>query len=203
MWYPSLSDVIRIYERVSPKQDGRVRDERALDRMIMAPQHAAEDHPTKANLAGKTSAMIIAAVEAEPFTRRTEEAALAVGAQFLDRNGATLQASLNGMQGLLDQISEGMLEHETFKRWIKDRTKMQTRQESAKRILGAVSRISQVIEEIEQKPDAGRHAQTLENAGNAICTEVNRLIDMQEGKSKLVEEGYPAVYERWKSAFGA
>jgi hypothetical protein len=107
------------------------------------------------------------------------------------------------MQGLLDQISEGMLDHEAFKRWIKDRTEMQTRRQSAKRILGAVSRISQVIEEIKQKPGTGRHAQTLENAGNAICIEVNGLIDMQEGKGKLVEEGYPAVYERWKSAFVA
>ena len=84
------------------------------------------------------------------------------------------------MQGLLDQISEGMLDHEAFKRWIKDRTEMQTRRQSAKRILGAVSRISQVIEEIEQNPGAGRHAQTLENAGSAICIEVNGLIDMQE-----------------------
>jgi len=95
MWYPTLSEVIRIYERVSPEQDGRIRDKQALNRMIMAPQHAEEDTPTKDNLAGKTSAMVIAAVEAEPFTRRTEQAGFAVGSHFLDRNGATLQASMN------------------------------------------------------------------------------------------------------------
>jgi hypothetical protein len=80
---------------------------------------------------------------------------------------------------------------------------MKDRQKNARRILSALSHIANVIEEIEGVPGMKRHADSLDNAANAICLEVNSLLQLQNSGREYVEEGFPAVYDRWGEAFEA
>ena len=203
MWYPLLQDVVDIYERVASYEghQASVRDRKALDRLIVAPQHAGGDEATTENLARKAAALIISVIENRLFEPCTQRTAFALTTVFLDRNGVTFQASIDGMGELFYQISDGTVTHEDLSRWIDSRLEVQNRQQNARRILSALSHIARVIEEIEGMPGLRHHADSLDNAGNAICLEVAALLEVGETAHDYIQEGYPAVDDRWREAF--
>ena len=203
MWYPTVQDVLDVYERVASfeGQKADVRDRNALDRAIVAPQHAGGDKGTVENIARKAAAMMVSIIENRLFRPCTQRTAFALTHVFLDRNGYSFQASLDGMGELFYQISDGTLGHEDLATWIGNRLESQNRQQNARRILSALSHIARVIEEIEQMPGLKRYADTLDNAGNAICLEVATLLEVGNNGRDYVQEGYPAVDERWGEAF--
>ena len=203
MWYPLLQDVVDIYERVASYEghQASVEDREALDRLIVAPQHAGGDEATTENLARKAAALITLVIENRLFEPCTQRTAFALTTVFLDRNGVTFQASIDGMGELFYQISDGTLTHEDLSRWIDSRLEVQNRQQNARRILSALSHIARVIEEIEGMPGLRHHADSLDNAGNAICLEVAALLEVGETAHDYIQEGYPAVDDRWREAF--
>lgn len=203
MWYPTLHDVIDIYDQVASYEghEADVRDRDALDRLIVAPQHAGKDEPTPQNLARKAAALMKSAIENRLFKPCTQRTAFTLTSVFLDRNGATFRASIHGMGELFYQITDGSLTHEDLSRWIESRLEVQSRQDNARRILSALSHIAGVLEEIEGMPGLKRHAELLDNAGNAICLEVAALLEVGETTHDYVQEGYPSVDDRWGEAF--
>lgn len=203
MWYPTLQEVLDVYERVASYEghEAKVRDRNALDRAIVAPQHAGGDKPTTDNLARKAAALMTSIIENRLFEPCTQRTAFALTSVFLDRNGVTFQASIDGMGELFYQISDGTVTHEDLSTWIESRLEMQSRQQNARRILSALSHIARVIEEIEGMPGLKRHADSLDNAGNAICLEVAALLEVGNNGRDYVQEGYPAVDDRWGEAF--
>lgn len=205
MWYPKVRDVLEVYERMASHEgrEAEVRDRNALDRAIVAPQHAGGQEATPENLARKAAALMISIIENRLFEPCTHRTAFALTSIFLDRNGVYFRASVDGMGELFYQISDGNLGRGDLATWIQSRLEMKDRQKNARRILSALSHIANVIEEIEGVPGMKRHADSLDNAANAICLEVNSLLQLQNNGREYVEEGYPAVYDRWGEAFEA
>lgn len=203
MWYPTVQDVLDVYERVASFEGHtpEVRDRNALDRAIVAPQHEGGNRPTTENLSRKAAALMISIIEDRLFEPCTQRTAFALTSVFLDRNGMTFQASLDGMGELLYQISDGTLRHGSLSTWIEARLEPQNRQKNARRILSALSHIANIIEEIEEIPGLQRQAESLDNAANAICLEVATLLEIGNNGRKYVQEGFPAVDERWGEAF--
>lgn len=203
MWYPKLQDVLDVYERIASYEghSAEVRDRNALDRAIVAPQHAAGNEATTENLAKKAAALMISIIENRLFEPCTQRTAFALTSVFLDRNGVSFRASVDGMGELFYQISDGTLGHGDLATWIESRLEMRHRQQNARRILSALSHIARVIEEIEGMPGLKRHADSLDNAGNAICLEVASLLQLGNNGREYVQEGYPAVDDRWGEAF--
>lgn len=203
MWYPKLQDVLEVYERIA-SYEGRkveVRDRNALDRAIVAPQHAGGNEATTENLARKAAALMISIIENRLFEPCTQRTAFALTSIFLDRNGVYFRASVDGMGELFYQISDGSLGHDDLSTWIQSRLEMKDRQKNARRILSALSHIARVIEEIEGTPGMKRHADSLDNAANAVCIEVANLLQLRDNGREYVQEGYPDVYERWGEVF--
>lgn len=203
MWYPTVQDVLDVYERVASYEGhpADVRNRNALDRAIVAPQHEGGDQATPETLAKKAAALMISVVENRLFEPCTQRTAFALTHVFLDRNGVTFQASIDGMGELFYQISDGTLGHEDLATWIEARLEPQNRQRNAQRILSALTHIARVIEDLEGMPGLHRHADSLDNAGNAICLEVAALLEVGKNVQDYVQESYPAVDERWGEAF--
>jgi len=203
MWYPKLQDVLQVYERIASYEgkEAKVRDRNALDRAIVAPQHAGGNEATTENLARKAAALMISIIENRLFEPCTQRTAFALTSIFLDRNGVYFRASVDGMGELFYQISDGSLGHDDLSAWIQSRLEMKDRQKNAQRILSALSHIARVIEEIEGTPGMKRHADSLDNAANAICIEVATLLQLRENGREYVRERYPDVYERWGEVF--
>lgn len=203
MWYPTLSEVLAVYERVASYEGHKaeVRDRSALDRAIVAPQRVGGDEPTTETLAKKAAALMIEIIRPRLFEPCTQRTAFALTSVFLDRNGATFQASLDGMGELFYQISDGTMGEKELGAWIESRLEMRYREQSARRILSALNHIARVLEDLEGIPGLKRHVDTLDNAANAICLEVASLYQLGDDGAKYVREGYPAVDERWREAF--
>ena len=204
MWYPKLRDVLEVYERIAAYEgrEAEVRDRNALDRAIVAPQHAGEDDATTETLARKAAALMISIVQNRLFEPCTQRTAFALTSVFLDRNGVNFRASVDGMGEVFYQISDGTLGRGELATWIESRLEMRHRQQNARRILSALSHVAHVIEEIESVPGLKRHADSLDNASNAICLEVGTLLQLGNNGRDYVREGYPAVDDRWGEAFG-
>lgn len=203
MWYPTLSDVLEVYERIASYEgrEAEVRDRSALDRAIIAPQRAGGDDPTTENLAKKAAALMIEIIRPRLFKPCTQRTGFALTSVFLDRNGATFQASLDGMGELFYQISDGSMGRKELAAWIESRLEMRHREQSARRILSALNHMARSLEELDGMPGIERHVDTLDNAGNAVCLEVASLYQLGGNGRQYVREGYPAVDERWGEAF--
>lgn len=87
MWYPTLSDVLTVYERIA-SYEGRkaaVRDRSALYQAIIAPQRAGGDDPAIEDLSTKAAAFMIEIIRPRLFEPCTQRTAFALTSVFLDR----------------------------------------------------------------------------------------------------------------------
>lgn len=203
MWYPTLSDVLDIYERVATHEGhaATISDPGGLDRVIVAPQRHGTGQVTAESLSEKAAAMYVMAVETEVFKPSTVRTAYVLVSEFLDRNGANFKASVNEMEDQFTPIAEGATGEEVTS-WIKTHLDMRPSHVRWRQILGALDRLARTIEALEGVPGLERRMETIDEVGDNVCRAVASLPSRTGGR-EAVRNSFPAVHDRWGEAFGA
>lgn len=203
MWYPTLNDVLEIYERIAgayapaPKP----RDEGAVDRLVMAPQWAGGEKRTIENIARKTAEILSCAVEDGTFQKKNVHVGYALAALFLEKNDFTLRTDLETVHDQLVRLQGGDLEIDELAAWIGSQLERKEKPFNAKRVFSALHRIATVMEELEDHADMERHADQLDAAGYTICAEMVDAFDPSENTRGRILRSYPAIDEHWGEVF--
>lgn len=203
MWYLTLPDVLEVHERIASFQgcEARVQDRSALDRAIVAPQRVEGDDLSPEVLARKAAALMVPLVRDRPFQHCSEDTAFALVAVFLDRNGASFQATLDDMGELFYQIADGSMGTGRLATWIEQQLERRFSHEHLHRLLGSLDRLAKVIEDLDGRPRLRRHVHRLDGVGNAVCLELTTLFALGERGRETVRNDYPAVHEQWGEIF--
>lgn len=203
MWYLTLPDVLEVHERIASFRGCKaaVCDRSALDHAIVAPQRVEEGKMSIDVLARKAAALMVRLVRDRPFEHCTEETAFALATVFLDRNGASLQATLDDVGELFYQIADGTMGEARLATWMERHLETQFSHQHLHRILSSLDRLAKVIEDLEGRPTLQRYVHTLDGVGNSICLEVTTLFALGESGQETVRNDYPAVDEQWGEIF--
>lgn len=203
MWYPTLSDVIDIYERIATYQghDATISDSAALDRIIVAPQRHGTDRATAESLSRKAAAMYVTAVQNQVFESATARTAYVLVSEFLDRNGAQFEASVAEMMELSSSVAEGA-EGDKIASWIEERVTVRPAHRHRRRLLGALTHLARTIEELERVPGLEQNVRTLGKVGGTVAREVASLFPFQHDARSVLQQSFPAVDDRWGDEFG-
>lgn len=204
MWYPTLPDFLQIHEQVasSKGQNGGVRDRSVLEQAVVAPQRTGGENRTMEAISEKGAAILTTVIRDRPFENTNEQTGYAVLSVFLDRNGASFQASLSEMGELFYQISDGSVGEAKVASWIKSRLSNRFDQRHLERILSALDRLAGVVEELKGIAGFQDQADTLDGIGSVVSLEVVSLFAPTESKKRQIREDYPAIDEHWGEAFG-
>lgn len=202
MWYPTVRDISGVYERVagahaSPKKP----KDKAVDRLVVAPQWAGDERKTVGSMAHKAAAIIACATEEDPFPERGAHVGYAVAVTFLEKNGFDLQTGLTAVRDLALQFRDGGLQADGLADWITLRLERKDRSLNGRQIFTALHHITTVIDRLKKHPEGGRLAKQLDAAGYAICTELVDVFKPSEWGRKRILRSYPAVDERWGTVF--
>jgi prophage maintenance system killer protein len=199
MWYPTLGDVLEVYERVAGRHPSppESRDEAAVDRLVVAPQWAGNEEKTVGSMASKAAAILSCATEEDKFPERGAHVGYALAVTLLEKNGFDLQADLTAVRDVALQLRDGDLQTDGLADWITLRLERKDRSLNARRILTALDRMTRVIDRLKKHPDGERLAKQLDAAGHAICTEVIDAFEPGEQAQERILHSYPAVDERW------
>lgn len=202
MWYPTVSDVTDIHERVASAkaQPSAVRDEALFDQLVVAPQRPGPEAQTASALGTKAAAILQHAITEEVFESTNEHIAFALASVFLQRNGFVLKASLADLRVISPKIREGMPRDEIAD-WVSERLTPEEEGPPGRRILAALNTLATIVERLEGTPGIGKDVDTLRRIGRMLCAGLESAFGPSERDRQRILEAYPALKEQWGEVF--
>ena len=203
MWYPTLSDVVDLHERVAYSRGHalEVADPEALDRVVVAPQWAGRDASSDRRLARKAAALFLTATRLRPFQESNVRTAFAVMLTFLHRNGTRLEVSFDAVRDRFDEVGFDTLDEGTLAAFLVSNCARRSPSRPLRRLLAALSRLAHTIEALDEEPALEDQVSVLDGVGADISHALAVIFVVNPTDWDTLSPAYPAVGDRWAEAF--
>jgi len=204
MRYPTLPDLLDLHRKVcrSVGEDASVRSMEAVQRAVLGPQRIEAQHDEdSSSVARQSASLIIPLVEHRAFENCNDRVALAATQVFLDRNGFTIDASVEEFDRFSLRLSSQAVTKDELTSWLASRITNRFNERRLGRMLGAMNRLAEVVEDLRELPGLHTYVDRLDRAGFSISQEISNFARLSEGSPEEVLEMYPAFQEMWGDAF--
>ncbi len=205
MWYPSLPDLLQLYDRICSVRDlpARVAEMPVVDEAILAPQRAASDSEDRSAdvIAKKSTALLSPLVQRRPFENCNDRVAYAVAQRFTDRNGFVFGASLSEVVPVFEHMrSEEELARDAVASWIE--SKLTTRFDTShrRRIFSALNALAETKEDLEVVPGLHDDVDRIDEVGYILAQQAASLFRLDEEEKQELKQLHPAFWEAWNDA---
>lgn len=201
MWYPTLPDVIFLYEEICGIQEveARINEMPAVDEAILAPQRTAREERTQPVIARKMAAFLVPLVRGQPFANCNDRVAHSMAQRFVDRNGFTLQVSYPEMVRAFDTMREEGLTLDSFADWLQSNLKSRFDAAHRERLFASLNQLAQVKEEVENRPGFQDLAEQVDAIGYTLTQQVSTLFRVKNGETEL-RDRFPLFWDAWSES---
>jgi prophage maintenance system killer protein len=201
MWYPTLPDLVFLYEKVCAVQEveAQITEMSAVDEAILAPQRTATEERSQPVIARKMAAFIVPLVRGRPFANCNDRVSHSMAQRFADRNGFTLQVAYPEMVRAFDTLRGEDLSLDSFADWLQSSLKSRFDSAHRERLFASLNQLAQVKEEVEDRPGLQDLAERIDAVGYTLTHQIGTLFRVKNGDSEL-RDRFPLFWDAWSES---